>query len=63
MPYNAKTDLFDYDPQNPLNPDAIPKAVDMNRIEQGIADAHEATEHLSNTQRTTFQVFMSGWRF
>lgn len=38
MAYEAKTDWIDYDPENPLNTNAIPKAQDLNRIEQGIKD-------------------------
>ncbi len=41
MAYDAKLDWIDYDlndPDNPSNIDAIPKAQDLNRIEQGIKD-------------------------
>jgi hypothetical protein len=37
--YNAKIDWIDYDEQNPNNPNTIPTAEDLLRIEQGIRDS------------------------
>jgi len=43
MAYAAKTDWVDYDIEDPLNPNAIPTASDMNRIEEGINKVYIGT--------------------
>ena len=46
------TDWVDYDSLDPLNPNAIPKANDLNRIEQGIADIDSEIGDLENLETT-----------
>ena len=41
MSYVSKTNWKDYNPSNPNDPTAIPKAADLNRIEKGVDDAHK----------------------
>jgi len=60
MSYEPKTDWVDYDPLNPSNPNAIPTAADMIRIEEGINDAYNGTgtfgttTNISNAYSLTF---------
>lgn len=54
MNYTPKTDWVDYDENDPLNPDAIPIAVDFWRIENGINDAkNEINSHTSSIASNT----------
>lgn len=63
MSYQAKTDWVDFDESDPTNPNAIPKAADINRIEQGIKDNETSINLIDNKRRTTEQIMYSGWRY